>query len=448
MAETGKLRRALLEGDKKVGVWGTGYIGFSTMVNFAAQGVTCVGTDINPKQVDNINNGRMPVENLEYWIGFDIKPLVDSGQMSATTDYKELLEDAAVAVHLIAIPTEKGGKPWDDALIDVMTKLANHEFAKPPLIIIESTLTPNRTDNVIIPIFEKAGKKVGTDVHIGVAPRRDWFISSEKNLKTLPRIIGGTTPETTELMKESLGIVCDTLLAAPDHKHAEMIKSIENAYRHMGITLANQLTLAYPHIDMTEVLKLVGTKWNIETYQPSFGTGGYCIPLSSQYVLLGAEHPEKLTLLESTVNTDQMQPYLVADSLVERGAKKVGVLGLAYKGDLKVHILSPAIKLVERLKERGAGVKLHDPYYSAKEIEQIVGVPTFEFPGALKEFDSLVIVADHRVYLSTPDRLIKSGLAGCNMILDNTGIWENIDFGPDVEYHVAGDRNWLGKTGK
>jgi nucleotide sugar dehydrogenase len=245
-------------------------------------------------------------------------------------------------------------------------------------------------------------------------------------------------------MQESLGIVCDHLLYAPDHKHAEMIKSIENAYRHMGITLANQLTLAYPGINMTEVLKLVGTKWNIETYHPSFGTGGYCIPLSSQYVLLGADRPEKLTLLENTVNTDRMFPGIVSDSLIARGAKKVGVLGLAYKGDLKVHILSPAIKIVERLKEHGVEVKLHDPYYTAEEIKQILGVPTFEFPEGLKEFDTLVIVSDHRMYLSTPDREIKSNMEKCRLILDNTELWKHIDFGPSMEYHVAGDINWLG----
>ena len=252
------LRKQLLEGRRKIAVWGTGYIGFSTMANFAAEGVSCVGTDVSEKIVSTINAGKTPVPNMEYWLGFAPKYLVDSGMMTATVDWKKTLT-SEFAVHMIAIPTEKEDQPWDGALEDVMSKIASNatKSADPPLVIIESTLTPNKTDELAIPIFEKNGFHVGKDIFLGVAPRRDWFISPEKNLRSLPRIVGGTTPETTKLMIEVLSIVCDRLIPAPDHRHAEIVKSIENAYRHMEITLANQLSLAYPKLNMIEVLKLV-----------------------------------------------------------------------------------------------------------------------------------------------------------------------------------------------
>jgi UDP-N-acetyl-D-mannosaminuronate dehydrogenase len=279
-----RLRRELLQGKRKLAVWGTGYIGFSTMANFAAQGVFCTGTDVSDKIVDTINRGEIPVPNMEYWLGFNTSYLVKSGMMSATTDWKRLLA-AEYAVHLIAIPTEHEDKPWDGALVDVIEKIASiGKRSDPPLVIIESTLTPNKTDKVVIPIFEKKGMRVGKDVLLGVAPRRDWFISPEKNLKSLPRIVGGTTQETTQMMVDVLGIVCDTLVQAPDHKHAEIVKSVENAFRHAEITLANQLSLAYPSLNMTEVLRLVGTKWNVGTYHPSFGSGGYCLAGREQVV--------------------------------------------------------------------------------------------------------------------------------------------------------------------
>src|SRR5208337_776620 len=151
-----------------------------------------------------------------------------------------------------------------------------------------------------------------------------------KNLRTLPRVAAGTTPETTQHMIDVLSIVCDKLIPAPDHRHAEIVKSVENAYRHMEITLANQLSLAYPSLNMIEVLKLVGTKWNVNVYHPSFGSGGYCIPLSSKYVLEGAEKPEYLTLLKETVSTDSRLPSIVADQIADKGFKNVGILGLSY----------------------------------------------------------------------------------------------------------------------
>jgi nucleotide sugar dehydrogenase len=449
MWQTKQLRRELLEGKRKVAVWGTGYIGFSTMANFAAEGVTCVGTDVSERIVSTINSGQTPVPNMEFWLGFDPKYLVDSGMMSATLDWKKLLSPD-FAVHMIAIPTEKEDKPWDGALADVMNKISANapRSGNPLLVIIESTLTPNKTDQLVIPTIQKNGLTVGKDIFLGVAPRRDWFISPEKNLRSLPRIVGGTNSETTKLMTDVLNIVCNTLVPAPDHRHAEIVKSVENAYRHMDITLANQLSLAYPNLNMIEVLKLVGTKWNVNVYHPSFGSGGYCIPLSSKYVLEGAEKPEWLTLLKDTVETDSRLPEIVADRITDRGLKNIGVLGLSYKGDLKVHVLSPAIRLSKRFIERGVRVKVNDPYYTTEEIKRIAGTETFTFPNDLPDFDCIAIVAGHRIYKAVPQSKLLSYLKNCKLVLDNLEeTWRGFDLrSAGIEYHVAGDSEWLGKN--
>jgi nucleotide sugar dehydrogenase len=439
------LRRQLLEGQRKIGVWGCGYIGFSTMANFAARGVVCVGTDTSPAIVSSINSGRSPVANMEYWLGFDTKYLAQSGMMSATEDWQRLL-DPEFAVHMIAIPTEKGDKPWDGALEDVTNKIAQRVSKpdEPGLVIIESTLTPKKTDGLVIPILESHHIEVGKDILLGVAPRRDWFISAEKNLKSLPRVVGGTTRETTDVMVEVLGIICDHLIPAEDHKHAEIVKSVENAFRHVEITLANQLSLAYPTLNMTEVLRIVGTKWNVGTYHPSFGSGGYCIPLSSHYVLEGAERPEHLTILKETIATDSSLPIKVADVVADKGLKNVGILGLAYKGDLKVHVLSPTIRITRRLMERSVTVKVNDPYYTSEEIKKLTGAESFEFPQGLSEFDCVLIVAGHRLYRAISESQLKSNLTNCRLILDNIEeTWRDFDWkSTRIRYLVAGDKNW------
>jgi UDP-N-acetyl-D-mannosaminuronic acid dehydrogenase len=439
------LREQLLRGEKKIGMWGLGYIGYSSMAYFAKSGVRCIGTDPVEDKVRAVNEGKIAIPNMEYWLGFNVKPLAEAGLMHATSDWKEMISND-VLVHLVCVPTEKGAEPYDGILIDVIEKLCHYKNVKtdhPPLVIIESTITPDRVEKAVIPILKNHGIQHGKDILIGVAPRRDWFVSPEKTVKTLPRVVGGTTQETTDIMAEVLGIICDTVLKAPDHRHAAIVKSIENAYRHLDITLANQLTVAYPDIDMRKVLKLVGTKWNIGTYHPSFGTGGYCIPLAPQYVLGGAKNPEKLTLLKEAIKFDFEMPARVVESLVKRGSKSVGILGLAYKGDLKVDILSPTIKIVEGLKKNKINVKVHDPYYSAEELKRILGVETFGFPEGLGEFDTILVAADHMHYKSIPTASITSNLKKCRLILDNADIWRGIDFGK-IEYHQAGDKGWLG----
>jgi len=114
----GVLRKKLLDGERKIAVWGTGYIGFSTMANFAVNGVSCLGTDIVQSVVDKINAGVIPILNMEYWLGFPIEPLVRTGMIRTTSDWRDLISEE-MAVHMIAVPTEKGDEPWDQPLIDV-----------------------------------------------------------------------------------------------------------------------------------------------------------------------------------------------------------------------------------------------------------------------------------------------------------------------------------------
>ncbi len=440
-------REALVSGQKKVAVWGIGHIGYSTMCHFAERGVSVIGTDVDREKVDVINRGENPIFAMDYWLGFTPAYLFQGGVARATTDWSQLI-DEDVLVHFICIPTERDGLPYLDILADVcrkITKLADLRMQPPPLVIIESTLTPNTADEFVIPIFESAGLTVGRDVLFGCAPRRDWFSTPESSLRTLARVIGGTDEATTKAMLDTLGIVCENLVVAPDHNHAEVVKSIENAYRHMDIALANQLALAYPHLDMRAVLELVGTKWNMETYFPSFGVGGYCIPLASHYVLQGAERPEFLTLLQATVATSEAQPGRVVDYLVRRGdVGHVGILGLSYTKNMKVWAQSPTVKIAPALRRHGIEVKVNDLHYTDDEIRRISGAEPFRFPDDLGEFDTVLVVAGHREYGAYPHTTILRALRDCRLVLDNAGLWREIDFrAHGIEYHVPGDRQWL-----
>ena len=443
-----ELKKALLQGTKRVGVWGVGHIGYSTMSHFAERGVQCVGYDVDQEKVDLINCGEIPIFAMDYWLGFDPKFLYLHGVGRATTDWRQMVEPD-VAVHFICIPTERNGEPFLQPLEDVCRKLIEAvregAFAEPPLIIIESTLTPSTTDRFVIPLFQAAGLEIGKDALIGCAPRRDWFSSADnKSLRTIPRIFGGTDEGTSRSIQSVLSIVCESLVPAPDHMHAEVVKSIENAYRHAEVALAFELSRAYPNLDMRTVLELVGTKWNVGTFFPSFGVGGYCIPLSSHYVMQGAERPEELTLLKETVKVCEQQPLLVAQTLIKAGVKKVGILGLSYTQNVKVWAQSPTLRISQILLENGLEVKVNDPHYSDQEVEKIVGLPTFNYPEGLEEFDAVLVVAAHREYRMADHTQLFQHLPNCRLILDNAGMWKDVDFrSAGIEYHVAGDARWM-----
>ncbi|MGK7346158.1 MAG: UDP binding domain-containing protein [Candidatus Nitrospinota bacterium M3_3B_026] len=427
-------KKDFLEGKARIGVWGAGFIGGTTAMAYASEGVKVICYDINPNVALDINRGVLGVTNLEYWFGATMKEFIDGGLIRATSDWEEMRADD-IKAHFIAVPTEREGAPWDDAILDVLGKLGD---CAGDLVIIESTLTPGRIDRML------------TDgLNIGVAPRRDWFHSPDKNLKNLPRVFAGVSPQTTEMMREVLSIVCDNLLAASDHRVAELVKSVENALLHVPAVLATQLVHAYPDIDIDEVLSLAATHWRIPKYYPSFGTGGYCIPLSSKYVLLGSSRPESLSILKSAVEFDAAEPYYVAERAIrESQGDKTLVMGISYKGDLKVHELSPAIKIIERLVSSGRRIFVNDPYYSEEEISRLFNgkVTPYDIKAGLDGFDSIVIVTDHKMYGRIPLRRLTGELKEGCAVFDNYGIWKKFKKpleNTGVRYYKVGQRGYV-----
>jgi nucleotide sugar dehydrogenase len=448
--------RASLLGGASIGVWGVGHIGYSTICHFAERGVRVLGYDVDPERVSLVNRGESPVAEIADWLGIAAGTLVERGLIRATTDWRELSPEQA-PVQFICVPTELGGRPSLSALNDVTDKLAHlvaeqHSTATPatvPLVILESTVPPNAIDHHVVPLLKSAGLELGRDVLLGCAPRRDWFGAPARTLRSLPRVFGGTNPSTTRAMHDVLAIICESLVAAPDHRHAEAVKSFENAYRQVEITLANQLSMAYPDLDVRRILELVGTKWNVGTFRPSFGIGGYCIPLASHYVLEGATHPEQLSLLETTIESSTAQAPRVAELVARRGdIRSVGILGLSYSANTRIWALSPTLQLASVFREHGLTVRVNDPNFTCAEIERIVGVESFSFPAGLRQMDAVLLVTGHLAY--EPDgRCASSGalldhLTSCRLVLDNAGIWRELPLAAHgIEYHVAGDRHWL-----
>ena len=141
------MKRDLLSGEKKIAIWGTGFIGFTTMANFAYSGIKTIGFDVVREKVDLINKGVIPIENLEYWLGFEIKPLVEAGLMKATDRWNDLINDD-ILVHFVCIPTEKEGEPYDNILIDVIEKLSNLKKIRRNIIVFQMLL-------IIVKIMKK-----------------------------------------------------------------------------------------------------------------------------------------------------------------------------------------------------------------------------------------------------------------------------------------------------
>lgn len=450
----------------RIAVWGIGYIGLSTLAYFAREGVFSVGYDVDIRKVELVREGINPIFEVGEWLGFDIQRLIENGTISAVKDYKDFISLRA-AVHFICVPTEKYGKPHFDALKDVIEKIVeiSKNATDSPVIIVESTLFAGVTDEIVLPLIRDSGLTIGEDIFLGVAPRRDWFMHYDEKaqnidydestqiitdsftpdaLRNLARIYAGANEASTKAVKEILSIVCDNLYRASSIRIAELTKSVENSFRHVQITLANQLAFAYPYDDTREVLQLASTKPGMGLFYPGLGTGGYCIPVSSEYVLEGANFSNELTILSTTVDTDAEINPRIALSLVRDGVKKVCIFGLSYKPDLKICILSPTIPLVKTLEENGLYAAVYDPLFNPQEIRDIGLIPVPSLID-LYEFDTIIVAVKHKIFQYQTQEFIEQ-LANCTRILDNNGTWQKwkLEFEKrGISYHIIGSPNWL-----
>lgn len=406
------------------------------MYHFSRAGIRCIGYDIAEARVREVRQGR--------FLSTDTVP-IDPGPgavpVSATTNWREL-KDQRPAVHIIAVPTERGAEPSSAALEDIMPLIcetirdtAPSEVT--PLIVVESTIQPSWLDTVISPKLHASGFEPG-EVLLGAAPRRDWFSGGEHTLETLPRIVGGSNPAATEVLIALYSLVCNEVVPARDAHHAAFTKVIENLIRFQGLALGNSLALAFPEYDMTHVLGLASTKWNIPHYHPSMGIGGHCIPLAPRYALAegSPDNPYLRPVRQAVEFNDGYFARLYRERLAALlgNCRSIVILGLAYTADAKMHKLSPALDALDVLKDTPR-LRLHDPYYSDEDIEDICGVATLSFPDDLEDCDGIVLVTPHTRYRETAvEAIIRPG----TVIVDNFGTWRHRAFTPGVRYHEVG----------
>lgn len=414
----------------KLGVIGLGYIGLNTSLFFAQKGVKIVGVDLDKRKVNALRKGKMPIPELNDWLEFKTEPLIKK-YIKAVTNFDVLLKDEKVEAIFVAVPTEKDGEPYFKAIEAVVSTIAKSP-SKNKLVIIESTLMPGVSEKYIAPYLK----------NFVVAPRRDWFEKeSGKNLKTLPRIVGGSNEETTKKALEILGLVCDNLLPC-NYTEAELIKAVENSIRHVGCVYAQQLAFAYPHLDTRKVLEYASTKWNVPYYYAAISCGGYCIPISSKYVMNASKNINWLTIPLETVTTDNYVPKAIAEIIEKRDIKRIGIAGISYLGNLKVSILSSGIRLIREFKDKNR-LRINDPLYTDRELKKETGCKLFDFPKELKKLNALILAAGHNEYANVDKETLIENTKHMDFILDNTGIWEGIDF--KCPYALVGRREWLNK---
>lgn len=428
MAVLGKssteIEESFKNGDITVALFGLGKMGLPLAAVFADKGAEVVGVDVDEEVVEKINAG---VNHIEKEPGLDelVEENVSEGRLRATSDGVEAALEADICVILVPTLTDEKGNvqlgPVEEVTEDIAEGLNEGD-----VVVTEATMPPGTTES-LVPVLEDSGLELG-EFGLGHAPERTMTGTAVRDITgEYPKIVGGDSEETLEVLKGIYSVVNDKgVIEMSDVISAEAVKVFEGVYRDVNIGLANELALYCEEkgVDALEVFEASNTQPFCDIHEPGAGVGGHCIPVYPWFVMNQMEKDEARLISTSRKLNDSM-PYHVVD-LVVRGLNEkelsvkgsvVLVLGLTFRGGVREFMKTPAEPVIEELNGLGAEVHAYDPMCYEEDAERYGAEWKEDFEGV----DAVVILTDHEEFEKLDLGKVKKEMTG-ELIVDGRNV--------------------------
>ncbi|MGE0554827.1 MAG: nucleotide sugar dehydrogenase [Gemmatimonadales bacterium] len=384
------------------GIVGLGYVGLPLAVELAHAGYRVLGFDVSERVVDGLNTGRSHVKDITDQ---QLASAMEGGRFRATADGSALAECDAISI-CVPTPLSKFKDP-DVSYIVAATETVKWVLRPGQAIILESTTYPGTTREIMLPVLESTGLKVGEDFFLAFSPERVDPGNPVYQTKNTPKVVGGITEDCQRVVAALYQPAIDTLVPVSTTEAAELVKLLENTFRSVNIGLVNEMAIVCDKlgVDVWEVIEAAATKpFGFMKFLPGPGLGGHCIPIDPHYLawkMRGLNYKTRFIDLAGELNTEMPVFWVrkVGDALNEAGkavrGSSVLILGVAYKRDIEDIRESPALDIMRLLQGQGAKVSYHDPYVPTfrEDGHEARSVPLDE--ATLKAADCVMIVTDH-----------------------------------------------------
>lgn len=391
-----------------IAIIGLGYVGLPLGLQFARNGVSVIGLDIDGKKVDSIHQGTSYIHHIS---SDDIAAATASGMLTASTDFSRIRECEAVII-CVPTPLNKNREPDISYILKTGEAIAPH-LKSGMLVVLESTTYPGTTDEDLLNVLEKGSRlKAGVDFHLAFSPEREDPGNPESKVSKIPKVVGGLTEQCLDRTVSLYQRAVERVEPVSSCRAAEATKLLENIFRSVNIALVNELKVVYDAmgIDVWEVIEAAKTKpFGYMPFYPGPGLGGHCIPIDPFYLTWKAREYGQATRfieLAGEINTSMPQHVIhrLSDALNKRrkplNGSKILIVGLAYKANVDDDRESPAYTLLDMLNNAGAEPAYYDPYVPVikhtREHPHWAGLRSVDWTcETLASFDAALIVTAH-----------------------------------------------------
>ena len=395
------LLEKILSKKAAAGIVGLGYVGLPLAVEFGRAGFSVVGFDVIEAKISHLNQGKSYIQDVPDTV---IAPLVEKGLFKATNDFSKLAEMDTINI-CVPTPLRKTKDPDMSFIVSSTEEIA--KYLRPgTLVILESTTYPGTTDELVLPMLEKSGLKVGEDFFVCFSPERVDPGNAKYQTRNIPKVVGGITPACTELGAAFYAQSLDTVVPVTSTSVAEMVKLLENTFRMINIGLVNEMAMMCDRmgINVWEVIDAAATKpFGFMPFYPGPGLGGHCIPVDPFYLAWKTRQQGiEARFIELAGYINGQMPHFVVDKVqhaLNENRKplrdsKIHILGVAYKKNIEDVRESPALDIIHLLKQRGAQLSYSDPYVPHLKIDGLDMHSEDVIVGCVRA-DCVVLVTDH-----------------------------------------------------
>lgn len=392
-----------------VGIFGLGHIGLPTAAILANKNIKVLGADINEETVKSINKGICNFE--EPGLSDLVKKAVTNGLLSATNDLDYAAKVCDVLIVIVPTPVYSDKKADLSYVISACESIKKG-LKKDDLVIIESTVPPETGINIIKPLLEESGLICGEDFYLSYSPERALPNNTIYEMTHNVRIVGGYNDKSAEMTEKLYSNVTEgDIIKVKNITSAEMVKLMENTYRDVNIALSNELSIICEkiNVNVNEVITAANYHPRVNLHTPGPGVGGHCIPIDPYFLIEIAEkYNTNSNLISSSRKINNNMPKHVLELLKKYGSgiKTIGILGIAYKGNVDDIRETPSEKVIELLLEEGFDVFAHDPLVK-KEVIETFNVKSVKYSEAL-ECDCVILMTDHDLYKSLEPSMLKN----------------------------------------
>ena len=405
-ALSGLLLEKIESRSARVGVLGLGYVGLPLVVEFARSGFQAVGLDLDASKVDAIQRG---VSYIPDTSSEDVATLVCDGRLRACTDFS-IIADLDTVNICVPTPLRKTKDPDMSYVVSAVQTISQY-LHRGMLIVLESTTYPGTTEEVVQPILEATGLKAGIDFFLAFSPERVDPGNAVFNTRNVPKIVGGMTGDCSQLAQALYRTAVETVIPVSSPRVAEMAKLLENTFRAVNISLANEMALMCERldIDVWEVVAAAKTKpFGFMPFYPGPGLGGHCIPIDPFYLSWKVRQTGfEPRLIELAGQINAAMPHAVVDKIAlalneqhkALNGSRILVAGVAYKRDVGDIRESPSLDIMWLLEQKGAQVAYVDPFVPRLGKYDWMGERALESEPlrsqTFRDHDCVVVLTDH-----------------------------------------------------